>query len=169
MINLPVLPLTKSNFLPFGDLLTLEQANHFPINSGSTERYHALSQIDVSDAGGNGIISLFRGQAFQLPFQLRVMERHPLGSQTFIPLNPSTGQSYLIIVAPASCANEAKITAQLCAFIAHGFEGITYAKGVWHHPLISLHTTGDFIVIDRLGAGNNCDEITITSTIQISE
>jgi ureidoglycolate lyase len=156
MIAIPLHPLTRENFAPFGELLTLDDAEHFPINSGTTERYHALSKVDVTDQGGQPIISLFRGQAFHLPFQLRVMERHPLGSQTFIPVN-------------APCpANEPAIGAGMRAFIARGFEGVTYGKGVWHHPLISLDRDADFIVVDRQGSGNNCDEITLGAQYVVS-
>jgi ureidoglycolate lyase len=165
--TLQLTALNKENFQSFGELLTLENAHQFKINSGSTDRFHALSGVDTSTNDGQTIISMFRGQAFHLPFELKVMERHPLGSQTFIPLNPNSGQRYLIIVAPATCSNEHEIIENLTAFIAQGFEGVTYAKGVWHHPLISLDHIHDFIVVDRSGPGNNCDEIPITSRIVI--
>jgi ureidoglycolate lyase len=168
MIAIPLHPLTRENFAPFGELLTLDDAEHFPINSGTTERYHALSKVDVTDQGGQPIISLFRGQAFHLPFQLRVMERHPLGSQTFIPVNAQPGSRYLVVVAAPCPANEPAIGAGMRAFIARGFEGVTYGKGVWHHPLISLDRDADFIVVDRQGSGNNCDEITLGAQYVVS-
>ena len=152
MTHVKLLQLTRENFAPFGELLMLDGAEHFPINRGSTERYHALSQVDVQSNGGAPIISLFRGQAFHLPFQLSVMERHPLVSQAF-----------LVIVAKPCYQTEIEITQNLCAFIAHGFTGVSYAKGVWHHPLVSLDEVSDFIVVDRKGPGNNCDEIELTS------
>jgi ureidoglycolate lyase len=167
--TLPLTPLNQANFQAFGELITLENAKQFKINGGSTDRFHALSGVDTNTNDGSTIISMFRGQAFHLPFEAKVMERHPLGSQTFIPLNPNSGQRYLIIVAPANCENEAEILEHLTAFIAQGFEGVTYSKGVWHHPLISLDEISDFIVIDRLGPGNNCDEIPITSRIVINK
>ena len=163
MTHVKLLQLTRENFAPFGELLMLDGAEHFPINRGSTERYHALSQVDVQSNGGAPIIRLFRGQAFQLPFQLSVMERHPLGSQAFIPLTKDPLQRYLVIVAKPCYQTEIEITQNLCAFIAHGFTGVSYAKGVWHHPLVSLDEVSDFIVVDRKGPGNNCDEIELTS------
>lgn len=167
MKTLIITPLTRQNFTGFGELITLEGANHFPINEGSTERFHALSGVDVASQEGSPIISLFRGQAFKLPFDLRVMERHPLGSQTFIPLNASASDAYLVVVAQPCEATESAITAGLTAFIATGMTGVTYAKGVWHHPLISLKRQSDFVVVDRRGPGNNCDEIRITEKIRI--
>ncbi len=168
MKTIQLTPLNQENFKSFGEFITLENANQFKINGGSTDRFHALSSVDTEANGGRTIVSMFRGQAFHLPFELKVMERHPLGSQTFIPLNPNAGQRYLIVVAPAECKNEVEVVDHLTAFIAQGFEGVTYAKGVWHHPLISLDEINDFIVIDRLGPGNNCDEIPITSRLVIN-
>jgi ureidoglycolate lyase len=168
MIKLNLLEPSRENFAPFGDLITLDGAEHFPINQGSTERFHALSKVDVGDEGGKPIISLFRGKAFHLPFKLRVMERHPLGSQSFIPVTTSSTNQYLVIVAPATCQTEEEITQNLHAFLVKGFRGVTYAKGVWHHPLISLDEEQDFIVVDRSGPGNNCDEISITQEITVT-
>jgi ureidoglycolate lyase len=167
MRTLAISPLTRETFAPFGELITLDGAVHFPINEGSTERFHALSGVDVADGNGRPIISLFRGSPFHLPFDLRVMERHPLGSQSFIPLSAAPTDRYLIIVAPPSSASEAEISAGLTAFIACGMTGVTYAKGVWHHPLISLEKQADFLVVDRQGPGDNCQEIAITEKIQV--
>ncbi len=167
MITLPITELTRENFAPFGEVLALEGAEHFPINQGSTERFHALSSVDTSDQNGKPIISLFRGQSFARPFELRVMERHPLGSQSFIPVTKDLNNKYLVVVAPATCQTETEITQHLRAFIVQGFTGVTYAKGVWHHPLISLDQLQDFIVIDRQGPGNNCDEIELSNQIRI--
>ncbi len=167
MKTLPITELTRENFAPFGEVLALDGAEHFPINQGSTERYHALSSVDASDQNGKPIISLFRGQAFARPFELRVMERHPLGSQTFIPVTKDLNNKYLVVVAPATCQTESEITQHLRAFIVQGFTGVTYAKGVWHHPLISLDQLQDFIVVDRQGPGNNCDEIELSNKIKI--
>ena len=159
--------LTKESFSPFGELITLEESEHFAINQGTTERYHLLSEVDVSEQSGKAIISLFRGQSFSLPFQLKVMERHPLGSQSFLPVTQNDDHSYLVVVAPSFCKTEDDIVNNLCAFVAKGFTGVTYAKGVWHHPLISLDRVSDFIVIDRKGPGNNCDVINLTQKITV--
>jgi ureidoglycolate lyase len=123
--------------------------------------------VDTSEQNGKPIISLFRGQAFAMLFKLRVMERHPLGSQSFIPVTKDLNNKYLVVVAPATCQTEAEITQHLRAFIVQGFTGVTYAKGVWHHPLISLDQMQDFIVVDRQGPGNNCDEIELSNQIKI--
>ncbi|MHB1374837.1 MAG: ureidoglycolate lyase, partial [Thauera sp.] len=127
-------------------------AQHFTINAGNTERYHDLANI-APGAEGRVIVSLFRGQPRTLPFTVHMMERHPLASQAFIPMS---GKPYLVVVAPAG---EAPGAEALKVFIARGDQGVNYATGVWHHPLLALEAVCDFIVIDRSGPGHNCDEV----------
>lgn len=148
-------PLCRDAFAPFGDVIEAsEAAKHFTINAGNTERYHDLADIDPGP-DGRVIVSIFRGRPRALPFRVEMMERHPLASQAFIPLS---GKPYLVVVAPAG---EPPLVTQVRAFLARGDQGVNYAAGVWHHPLLALEDTCDFIVIDRSGPGHNCDEITL--------
>ena len=145
--------LTREAFAPFGELIEASDAvHHFTINGGNTERYHDLAQIDAGP-DGRVIVSIFRGQPRTLPFRVEMMERHPLGSQAFVPMS---GRPYLIVVAPAG---EAPTVRDLRVFLARGDQGINYATGVWHHPLLALDAVSDFLVVDRSGAAPNCDEI----------
>ena len=148
---LTIEPLRQEAFAPFGDVIELQGARQIPINLGTTIRYHDLARIDVTDAGGRAIVNLFRGQPRVLPFEVTMLERHPLGSQAFIPL---TDKPYLIVVAPAGKLDPEAVR----AFVTRGWQGVNYAKGVWHHPLIALDDVSDFIVVDRGGEGHNCDE-----------
>src|SRR5215469_9326479 len=91
-------PLTRAAFAPFGDVIELTGARHFPINGGTTERFHDLAAIDVSEAGGRAIVSVFRAQPRAWPVEIAMMERHPLGSQAFVPLGDV---DYAVVVAPA--------------------------------------------------------------------
>ncbi|MEB0140777.1 MULTISPECIES: ureidoglycolate lyase [unclassified Undibacterium] len=152
---LTIQELNRAAFAPFGEVITTEGARHYPINDGSTERYHALAKADTADAGGEAILSLFRATPRTLPLAITIMERHPLGSQAFIPLSQDCDDSYLIVVAPAG----EFIVEHMQAFIARGWQGVNYAKGVWHHPLIALGRVSDFLVLDRIGQGQNCDEV----------
>jgi ureidoglycolate lyase len=160
MNALTIEPLTREAFAPFGDVIELEGAKHFPINLGTTERYHDLAKIDVGDQGGRPLVNLFRSQPRGLPLAVKMMERHPLGSQAFIPLND---KPYLIVVAPAREFDPAALR----AFVTRGWQGVNYAKGVWHHPLLALEGVSDFIVVDRGGEGPNCDEIELTSPVRL--
>lgn len=155
-------PLTAAAFAPFGELIAVDAAKrHFSINGGNTERYHDLAEL-VPGPDGKLIVSIFRGLPRQLPFAIEMMERHPLGSQAFVPL---TAQPYLVVVArpgPAPGPDD------LHAFLARPGEGVNYAPGTWHHPLLALNEICDFLVVDRSGPGNNCDEVRITPAVNLS-
>lgn len=155
---LAIEPLTREAFAPFGDVIELAGAHHYPINLGTTERFHDLATVDVAAAGGRPLINLFRGLARELPLEIRRMERHPLGSQAFVPLDDAP---YLIVVAPPG-----ELRAEtLRAFITSGWQGVNYAKDTWHHPLLALGKTRDFIVIDRGGEGDNLVEQDLPTSV----
>ncbi len=159
--TLPVEPLTRDAFAPFGDVISLDGARHFPINGGTTERFHDLATIDVAEAGGRTLVNVFRAQPRSLPFEVSTMERHPLGSQAFIPLGNGR---YLVVVAPPGPFDERQIR----AFAVAGSIGVNYARGVWHHPLIVLDAVADFLVIDRGGDQPNCDEIGLDRSYRLA-
>ncbi|RDU98086.1 ureidoglycolate lyase [Trinickia dinghuensis] len=150
--TLAIEPLTRDAFAPFGDVISLDGARRFPINGGTTERFHDLATIDVGEAGGRTLVNVFRAQPRTLPFEVAMMERHPLGSQAFIPLGDVR---YLVVVAPSGALDERRMR----AFAVTGGVGVNYARGVWHHPLIALDAIADFLVVDRGGNQPNCDEI----------
>jgi ureidoglycolate lyase len=154
--------LTREAFAAFGDVITIVGAHHYSINDGTTERFHDLAQIDVSDGDGKPLVSLLRGQPRQFPFEARSLERHPLGSQAFIPLSKNP---FLVLVAPRGEFDPQA----LCAFLAHAGQGVNYAKGVWHHALVALYEVSDFIVIDRGGEGSNCEEVHLPEPVTIYE
>lgn len=154
-------PLTSETFAPFGDVIEVsDAARHFTINGGNTERYHDLARIDPG-ADGRTIVSIFRGQPRALPFALTMMERHPLASQAFVPLS---GRPYLVVVAPMG---ETPRVDDFRVFRARGDQGVNYAPGVWHHPLLGLDQVCDFLVIDRAGPGHNCDEVVLPEPVVI--
>ena len=159
-------PLTRENFAAFGDVIETEQRESFPINQGLTQRYHALSLTQLGGENGAVGLSIFHNlQATILPFNIHMLERHPLGSQSFIPL---AQQKFIIVVAlPLNEAepDEAKIS----AFLSNGQQGITYHQGVWHHPLITLEAESDFLVVERIGSEPNCDIHHLSRPIDIIE
>ena len=95
--RLKIEPLTKEAFAEFGDVIEVENSDYFMINNGSTRRYHKLASTDVQDQGGEAIISIFQATPLSYPLTIKMLERHPLGSQAFVPL---LGRPYLIVVAP---------------------------------------------------------------------
>lgn len=152
ILQLTIERLTREAFAPFGDVIAASDAvRHFPINAGNTERFHDLAALEAGT--GRLVMSIFRGQPRRLPFTVSMMERHPLGSQAFVPLS---GLPYLVVVAPPG---EPPTAATLRCFLAQAEQGVNYAPGVWHHPLLALHAVSDFLVVDRSGEGSNCDEV----------
>ena len=160
MRELPPEPLTAEAFAPFGEVIEAsDRAERIPINYGYTTRFSDLAQIDVADAGGHAVISLFRARPLDPPL-LKVFERHPLGSQSFTSLQ---GRPFLVAVAPAGDFDPATIR----VFLAKAGQGVNYRKGVWHHFLLPLETESDFLVIDRAGPGSNLDEIELDARDQV--
>jgi ureidoglycolate lyase len=152
MRTLVIEPLNKAAFAPFGDVIETDGSEHFMINNGSTMRFHRLAEVETALPDDRAIISIFRAEALPLPLTVRMLERHPLGSQAFVPL---LGKPFLIVVAPPG---EAPLSAQVRAFVSNGRQGINYHRGVWHHPGLAIEQRDDFLVVDRSGTGHNCDE-----------
>ncbi|MBW5281073.1 ureidoglycolate lyase [Burkholderia gladioli] len=162
MKTLTIEALTRAAFAPFGDVIETEGARQIPINLGTTIRFHDLARVDVAEQGGYTLVNLFRGQPRELPFEVKMLERHPLGSQAFLPLSE---RPYLVVVAPAGELDPAQIR----AFVSNGWQGVNYAKGVWHHPLIALGEVSDFVVVDRGGEGSNLNEQMLEESLWLTE
>jgi len=144
MKPLAVDPLTRTAFAPFGDVIETDGADHFPINNATTERFHDLCPV----VGRKTLISIFRGRPFALPIPIAMVERHPLGSQAFVPLDR---RPWLVVVAPSGPDGA---PGEPAAFLATGAQGVSYAPGTWHHPLIALEAVSEFLVVDHATADN---------------
>ena len=147
---LAVQPLTREAFAPYGDVIEAGEAQSFAVNSGTAQRFNDLARIDVAAQGGHPLVSIFRGQPISLPMEISEMERHPLGSQVFMPI----GELPFLIVVAADAGDR---PGEPVAFLSNGRQGVNYRRGTWHHPLLSLDVVSDFLVLDRGGAGENCD------------
>lgn len=152
MRRLTIEPLSKEAFAPFGDVIETDGSEYFMINNGSTRRYHQLATVETAQPDDRAIISIFRAEALAMPLSIRMLERHPLGSQAFIPL---LGNPFLIVVAPVGDVPQPE---SVRAFRSNGRQGVNYHRGVWHHPVLTIEKRDDFLVVDRSGSGNNCDE-----------
>ena len=149
------IPLTQEAFAPYGDVIeTSADAMILEINQGYTKRYHDLAKVDVAADGGRPIINIFRSTPLPQPLTLEVMERHPLSSQAFIPLNQ---RPYLVAVSPPGELNPEDIK----VFLAGPNQGVNYRAGTWHHFCLALDDVSHFLVIDRGGQGHNCDEVVL--------
>ena len=153
MQTIQIQRLTRENFAPFGEVIGCQDHNFFHINDAHTERYHALVETEILGNAKAGI-SIFRNiKATQLPLEISMLERHPNGSQAFIPMQ---GQQFLVVVAKALNAQQPDLN-QIYAFITDGSQGVNYRAGTWHHPLLTFEAPSDFAVVDRIGEGQNCD------------
>ncbi|MBY3627165.1 ureidoglycolate lyase [Acinetobacter sp. CUI P1] len=163
--NIQIQPLTQESFSAFGDVIEKENHDFFAINQGLTQRYNALSVAQISGYNTAVGMSIFHNLcATEIPFKIDMLERHPHGSQSFIPLQQ---QKFIIIVAlPLNHLQPDE--QQIFAFLSNGKQGVTYHQGAWHHPLITLEAKSDFVVVDRIGGGQNCDVDCHHSPRQIS-
>ncbi|HXV30463.1 MAG TPA: ureidoglycolate lyase [Sinorhizobium sp.] len=150
-ISLPIRPLTRAAFAPFGDVIEPDEARSFPINAGRCTRYHDLATVEAIGPEARVLISLLRGKPYEIPLTLTMVERHPLGSQAFVPL---TKNSFLVVVAP----DEGGRPGEPIAFETAPGQGVNIACNVWHGILTPLHDISDFVVIDRGGEGCNLEE-----------
>ena len=142
-------PLTAKAFAPFGDVLDAAGAPDKMINAGMCGRYHDRATLDFSD--GKAGISLFHAQTRPFPITLDMVERHPAGSQAFVPM---TQHPFVVVVAPDAGGTPGTPL----AFMAAPGQGVNYFRGTWHGVLSPLHEPGLFAVIDRIGAGANLEE-----------
>ena len=149
--SLDILPLTKSAFAAYGDVIEADPASMRLINGGTTERFHALAVAEAAGENARVVINLFRGRPRVFPYAVDMMERHPFGSQSFSPLS---GKPFLVIVS----MDEDDKPGRPQVFLARGDQGVNYRKNVWHHPLMSLGEPSDFLVVDRDGPGDNLQE-----------
>jgi ureidoglycolate lyase len=144
-------PLTRAAFAPFGDVIETYGAQHYPINAGMCERYHDLARVEAVGPNARQLISIGVGKPYSLPLHLKMVERHPLGSQAFIPLSP---KPFLVTVA----ADENGIPGIPRAFMTNGAQGVNYPINTWHGVLTPVGQEQRFLILDRGGDGSNLEE-----------
>lgn len=147
--TITIQPLTPQAFAPFGDVLDASGAPDKLINQGMCGRYHDRAELDFGT--GRAGISLFNAEPRELPYRLDMVERHPEGSQAFLPM---TQNPFLVIVAE----DRGGLPGQPLAFRTAAGQGVNYRRGVWHGVLTPLHAPGLFAVVDRIGDGDNLEE-----------
>jgi len=141
-------PITKENFSKFGDMITTKNIKPLEINNGYAKRFDNIAKLDTSSENGETTISIFSTLKRSFPMKIDMMEKHPLGSQAFIPMKETT---FLTLVAPEGKKPDLE---KIESFIIPNGIGVNYNTGVWHFPLISTEDM-DFLVVDRKGSGDN--------------
>jgi len=147
-ISIKPVKITKANFATFGDVISSNDVEPIDINAGYAKRFDNLANINTSKDKGETIVSIFSALRRTFPMKIDMMEKHPLGSQAFIPMKQTT---FLAFVAPPGDKPEIK---KIESFIVLPGMGINYKAGIWHFPLISTENM-NFLVVDRKGDGNN--------------
>ena len=140
--------ITSKNFKKFGEVISTKKIKPININNGYAKRFDNLCKINTSLKKGNTIMSIFSSRKRRFPMNIKMMEKHPLGSQAFIPMKET---KFLVFVAPKGKKPNVK---KIESFIIPKQTGINYKPGIWHFPLISTKNM-NFLVIDRKGIGNN--------------
>ena len=140
--------ISRSNFSSYGDLISTDDINPMNINDGYAKRFDNLANLDTSKDSGKTIVSIFSALKRTFPMKIHMMEKHPLGTQAFIPMKETT---FLAFVAPSGESPEID---KIQSFIIPPKMGINYKPGIWHFPLISTENI-NFLVIDRKGSGDN--------------
>ena len=140
--------INKENFKKFGDMITTDGIKPLEINDGYAKRYDGIAKLDAKKDNGESIISIFSALKRSFPMKIDMMEKHPLGSQAFIPMKETT---FLAFVAPEGVKPDLD---KVEAFIIPKGVGVNYNAGIWHFPLISTEDM-NFLVVDRKGSGDN--------------
>lgn len=153
-------PLTSEAFAPFGDVIEVAGDVDKYINQGKCARYHDRAVLDFND--GRAGISVFQSEAFSLPIKLEMVERHPDGSQAFLPLSD---KPFVVVVAPDNDGTPG----QPLAFKTAPGQGVNYHRNTWHGVLTPLHAPGLFAVVDRIGTGPNLEEHWFEEPFTITE
>lgn len=157
--------LNAERFAPFGNVIEAASTAQSAMNGLHFERFDDLVDLDIdTESDGRVSVSIARCRVpTRLPYRVEMVERHPLGSQAFIPLQRF---AFIVVVGPPGESIEA---ADLRAFVSNGRQGINYRKGAWHMPLIALEVGHDFLVIDRTGEGANCDQVFLSDTVTLTQ
>jgi ureidoglycolate lyase len=142
--------LAAAAFAPFGDVIEAAGAS-FPINGGMCDRFHDLARMEFTGAGARAGISVGRGRPYPMPLVFDLVERHPFGSQAFVPM---TADPFLVVVAP----DEGGRPGRPRAFLTAPGQGVNYLRGAWHGVLTPLGREAPFLIVDRIGEGANLEE-----------
>jgi ureidoglycolate lyase len=142
-------PLTAEAFASFGEVLEATGEPDRIINQGLCRRHHDLAQLEFGD--GRAGISVFDAVPRSLPFRMEMVERHPQGSQAFLPMMQA---SFLVVVAEDLGGTPG--TPQ--AFLTAPGQGVNYRRNTWHGVLVPLEGPGLYAVVDRIGEGPNLEE-----------
>ena len=151
-LTISIEPLNSEAFTPYGDVIEMEGRKLFPINEGRADRYDALAMVDCEGEDRPPQVSLVKACQYDLPETVTFLERHPFGSQAFIPTSETR---FMVVVAnPGNSVDESTLK----AFVSNGKQGINYHRNTWHHVILTPFGDVSFVVVDRSDPASNCEE-----------
>jgi ureidoglycolate lyase len=153
---LPVEPLSRAAFAPYGELVDAAGVEPQVINAGTARKFADLARVEMAP-GLPAALGIYRAEPRELPMALLELERHPLGSQAFVPLRPAR---YLVAVAGR---REEPRPEDLRVFLASGQQGVNLHAGVWHHALLLLDRESEFLVVERARGEGNLEQRSIAA------
>jgi ureidoglycolate lyase len=158
-------PLTREAFAPFGDVIGLELGGGSSANQGTATRYDRIAQLTSTRPEAQPNLAVFRSVAKALPFEVRLVERHPCSSQMFVPLSC---RRFLVVVCPSDARGEPDLS-QLRAFLCGPGQGVNYRAGVWHHPIIALDGPAEFLMLAwEDGTPRDCEERPLSTPLRVT-
>ena len=160
-VALRPIPLTAERFAPYGNVIESSRDGAIAMNDSRFQRFDDLCDVDCGPDGRVAVSVARCRTATRLPLRVEKLERHPLGSQAFVPLQSC---EMVIVVAPPG---ESVVLEELRAFVTTGRQGINYRRGTWHMPLIAFSPGDEFLVIDRAGADANCEELLLDDVVTL--
>jgi len=158
---LRVQPLTPAAMAPYGSVIAAASGGD-AINGGSSRRHEAVAALDLQRDGGRAVLAVYDAQARTFPFEARMLERHRLSDQVFLPLGGA--RRCVLLLAPAGLA--APRGEDCVALLSDGRQGIRIAAGTWHHGLLALDD-GPWAVLERRGAAVDCDEVALEAPLRV--
>jgi ureidoglycolate lyase len=144
-------PLTRKDFADFGDVIDTAGIDGRDMNNGKALRYHDLARAEAEGPNARVLISIARASPYEFPLKLAMVERHPLGSQAFMPLE---GRRFLVVV----CHDGPDGPGEPHAFVTMPGQGVNYRRNTWHGVLTPINDAQDFLIVDRGGDGGNLEE-----------
>jgi ureidoglycolate lyase len=154
-VTLRAQPLTPEAFAPFGDVVAAGVVAGAAANQGTAVRFDRAARLASTRPGATPNLAVFRSVAKALPFEVKLLERHPCSSQAFLPM---VCARYLVVVAPDGPGGEPDLD-RLAAFVATSGQGINYLAGIWHHPIVALDAPADFVMLAwEDGGPQDCEE-----------
>lgn len=158
-------PLTREGFAPFGDVIGLELSGGHSANQGTALRFNHVAQLASSRPGAQPNLAVFHSVPKALPFEVRLVERHPCSTQMFVALSC---QRFLVVVCPSDARGEPELSG-LRAFLCGPGQGVNYRAGVWHHPIIALDGAADFLMLAwEDGSSQDCEERPVSAPLSVT-